>query len=440
MPTTQQPLRAAKPCWYAISNKDSNEAEIRIYEDIGLFGISAKQFADDLEKISAQTIRVRLNTYGGEAFDGIAIYNALRAHPAEIIVQVDGIAASAGSIIAMSGDEIRMADNAFLMIHEANGGVFGEAGDMRKYADTLDKLNDSIASTYQMRAGKTRKYWRDKMAEESWFTAEEAKAEKLIDAIDDRESAAKNRFDFRIYNQVQHVPDKVREIWGAPQNKNAPEVSPMVGEPPPAVLTETSQMAEAIATPTQAAPAQDPAAGNAAIPQGTFATVQEAIANFKSVQGPQFFEQGKRKGAEEAVQAYNLRIKEIAESCPGKPEMALNAILNGQSPDAVRLAFNATAEAERKALADAQAKEMRIVQLESLLAIGGHPGVAMALNDSATPADEVYRREPKAQAEWEWDNQPLVRKTASSKEIYVLARTAELNGTHRSFSREPANA
>src|SRR5688500_17696434 len=122
--------------WYVITNKEAeNAAEVKIYEDIGYFGVSAKAFADDIEKIAAKTIHVRLNTYGGEAFDGIAIYNALRAHPATIIVHIDGIAASAGSVVAMSGDEIRMADNAFLMIHEGHGGVYGEAEDMRHYAE-----------------------------------------------------------------------------------------------------------------------------------------------------------------------------------------------------------------------------------------------------------------------------------------------------------------
>jgi ATP-dependent protease ClpP protease subunit len=125
--------------WYAINNKaEDDAAEISIYDAIGSFGVTAAQFVGDLKQIKAKTINVRLNTPGGSLFDGTAIYNALRSHPARVVVHVDGVAASAGSFVAMSGDEVRMADNAYLMIHNARGGVMGESEDMRRYADTLD--------------------------------------------------------------------------------------------------------------------------------------------------------------------------------------------------------------------------------------------------------------------------------------------------------------
>jgi ATP-dependent protease ClpP protease subunit len=84
MPTTTVEPPTNRASWYAIKNlaETEGEVELRIYEDIGTFGVSAKQFADDLERIDAATLHVRLNTNGGDAFDGIAIYNALRAHPA----------------------------------------------------------------------------------------------------------------------------------------------------------------------------------------------------------------------------------------------------------------------------------------------------------------------------------------------------------------------
>lgn len=430
--------------WYAVNLlKDSNEAEITIYDAIGEGGVSADRFVRDLKGIRASTINVRINTPGGSFFDGAAIYNALRAHPSRVVVHIDGVAASAGSFVAMSGDEVRMADNAFLMIHNSRAGVMGQSGELRRVAGMLDGVNDNIAAMYERKTGKSRDHWRNLMDAETWFTATEAKAEGLVDAVytaSKKTATVKAEFDFTVYNKI---PDPVREMWGLtppaapvqPQVNLAPEDSPTLVEPPPAVPTETHVMAE-LATPTQAPPAQNPAAGNIGIPQGTYATVQEAIDNFKSIQGPQFFEQGRKKGAEEAVAAFRERITAIAEACPGKPEMALNAIRTGQSPDAVALAFNATQAAENKARTEADAKDMQIVRLEALLATGGHPGVAMAMGGAD---DAMPKREPKAQAEWEWDNQPVVRKTAKTKEIYVLARTAELDGTHRSFSRETAN-
>jgi ATP-dependent protease ClpP protease subunit len=155
MPTPEAIATAVAPRsrrsarWYAINRKENtDEAEISIYDEIGAYGVNAEDFVRDLKAITASRINLRLNTPGGEVFDATAIYNALIEHPARIDVHIDGVAASAGSYIAMSGDEIRMADNAYMMIHNAQGGVVGEAEDMRKYAEVLDKMNDNIAGMY----------------------------------------------------------------------------------------------------------------------------------------------------------------------------------------------------------------------------------------------------------------------------------------------------
>jgi ATP-dependent protease ClpP protease subunit len=420
------PVSVSRRSWYAIAASDT-EAEVTIYEDIGLFGISAKQFVDDIEAVAAPVLHVRLNTYGGEVFDGIAMYNALQAHPAKVIVHVDGIAASAGSIVAMSGDEIRMADNAFLMIHEARGGVMGEAGDMRQYADVLDKINDVIAGTYQKRAGKTRKYWRDKMAEESWFTAEEAMGEGLSDTTDAPAAKATNRFDFHIYNQTKQTPEAVARAWGKTETK-APEPSPR-GEATPVVHSqETSTMS----TEASVAPAQAPAAG--AVEAKPAKLTAESL---REMTNAGFIEQGRVKGAEEARKQERDRLISLVAACPGKPQMAIDAYLTGLGPDSIKLAFEAETRAEARASEAEKEKDLEIQRLHALIATGGSPGVAMQL---AGVDDTAPTREPNAQAEWEWENKPEVRKSARSKEIYVLARVAELDGTHRSFTRQPVSA
>jgi len=125
--------------------------------------------------------------------EGVAIANVLRQHPADVTVWVDGLAASAGSVIAMAGDEIVMGIGAQLMIHDAWGRALGPADEMRQAAAMLDSTSDAIAATYAARAGGTTAEWRAVMVAETWYTAEEAVAAGLADRVatdDDRGSAS----------------------------------------------------------------------------------------------------------------------------------------------------------------------------------------------------------------------------------------------------------
>lgn len=171
---------------YSMTAK-GEEAEVFIYEDVGagwLGGVSAKQFAADLKALgSVKTINLRINSYGGEVFDGVAIYTQLKNHPARVIAHIDGVAASIASVIAMAGDEIRIAEAGFIMIHNASGGVFGEAKDMRKVADLLDTVTATIADIYEARTGQTMEAIRSYMDEETWFTSAEAVEKLFADSV-----------------------------------------------------------------------------------------------------------------------------------------------------------------------------------------------------------------------------------------------------------------
>lgn len=127
-------------------------AEIFIYGDIGESwwdeSIAASTFVKELAALDVDTITVRINSYGGSVTDGLAIYNAMKRHKAQIIVEIDGIAASIASLIAMAGDRIRMAENALMMIHAPWGGLYGNALELRKYADVLDKHAEAMATSY----------------------------------------------------------------------------------------------------------------------------------------------------------------------------------------------------------------------------------------------------------------------------------------------------
>ena len=131
---------------FTVTNTTDGGAEIWLYDEIGGWGIWAQDVVDQLQQITASTITVRVSSPGGDVFDGIAIANALASHPAHVTVQVDSLAASIASVIAVSaGDRILMAPNSQMMIHNASGGCRGEAGDMRKMADLLDKIGAVIA-------------------------------------------------------------------------------------------------------------------------------------------------------------------------------------------------------------------------------------------------------------------------------------------------------
>ena len=124
---------------------------------------------------------MRLNSAGGNAFDGVAIMNALKDHPAKVTVKVDGLAASAASIIAMAGDTIEMGEGSFLMVHRAHGLAYGHRDDLRELADVLEKADGEIIDVYARRSKKPVETVRGWVEAETWFTGQEAVEAGLAD-------------------------------------------------------------------------------------------------------------------------------------------------------------------------------------------------------------------------------------------------------------------
>jgi ATP-dependent protease ClpP protease subunit len=196
---------------YRIENK-AKEAVVYIYDEIGWFGIEAQQFAKDFSEIKADTIHVRINSPGGDVFDGTAIANTIKQHSAKTIVHIDGIAASISSIIALAGDEIIMAENAFFMFHEAWSIAIGNSEDFRKEADLLDKVDGVLAQTYVKKTGKEEDEIKDLMSAETWLTAKEALEMGMIDKIEggeESEDVKATIFDLSVF---ANVPEKLRDI------------------------------------------------------------------------------------------------------------------------------------------------------------------------------------------------------------------------------------
>jgi ATP-dependent Clp endopeptidase proteolytic subunit ClpP len=168
---------------YTITNLADGEAVVRIYDEIWDLGVNALDLAADLDGIDADHIRVEINSPGGSVFDGIAIYNALRNHPAHVTTRVDGIAASIASVIAQAGDTRIMVTGSQMMIHNAWGMTVGDRNDHTDMAAVLGQQDEVIASIYAARSGKPADEFRALMDAETWLTAERAVEAGLADEV-----------------------------------------------------------------------------------------------------------------------------------------------------------------------------------------------------------------------------------------------------------------
>lgn len=166
---------------------DGDMPTLYFYDDIGpewLGMVSAEVVTAELDKLrDARQINVRINSPGGDVFEGFAIYNALVRHKAEIIVDVDALAASAASVIAMAGDKIRMAENSMLMIHQAWTIMAGNKQELVRTAELLGKIDQSIVDTYAARTGLDQKDLTDMLNAETWMRASEAIEKGFADEV-----------------------------------------------------------------------------------------------------------------------------------------------------------------------------------------------------------------------------------------------------------------
>lgn len=195
----RKPPKSRAEFWRATAAEETTDTEgasvstrmvatLRMYGPIdswgGWWGISARDVSEALDALGdVDEIRVRINSPGGEVWEGMAILNMLRAHPAEVTAIVDGLAASAASFIATGCDETVMSPGTQMMIHDASAFAYGPADTMRQAAKFLDSTSNAIASVYAESAGGTDADWRALMVETTWYTAAEAVASGLADRV-----------------------------------------------------------------------------------------------------------------------------------------------------------------------------------------------------------------------------------------------------------------
>jgi len=229
--------------WYSIRASASGEAELWIYDEIGEDfwgeGTSAKTFCRELAALDVERIALHINSPGGAVFDGQAIYNALRAHPATITTYIDGVAASIASVVALAGERVVMAENALFMIHEPYVGVIGTADELRNMAGLLDKISDSILAVYEAKTGAERETLVAAMAAETWYSAAEALEAGFVDEVAEPIRAAAS-FDLSAF-RYRHVP-------AALLSDSSPEraLAPAVAETVAAADAKAAQVSEPI--------------------------------------------------------------------------------------------------------------------------------------------------------------------------------------------------
>lgn len=227
--------------WYSIKASANQSAEVFIYDEIGIWGVSAQQFANELKEIcNVRQINLHIHSPDGDVFDGIAIYNLLKNHPANKTVYIDGLAAYMASVIAMVGDVIIMPENAMMMIHKPWGIQGGDAEDMRKYADLLDKVESTLLPAYAHKTGKSHEELSAMLSEETWLNAKECIelgfADQLAEPL-----VAMAAIQSKKLEDFTHMPKEIKNMLLKPQGNAAQPKQPVADAQPKAEPQHQSQ-------------------------------------------------------------------------------------------------------------------------------------------------------------------------------------------------------
>lgn len=191
--------------WYAIDAKP-DAAEISIFDEIGGCGVSVSEFKDAFDLVRDQKeIRLLLNSPGGSLTEGMALYNLLAGIRAKLTIEVLGVAASIASVVALAGRELVMDEGSYYMIHNPWTITWGDADQLRKDAEVLDKMRGELVNIYVSRSGLSAKEVAKMMDDETWLTADEAKAKGFAQVVKRETKAAALSFDLGRIG-FQHAP------------------------------------------------------------------------------------------------------------------------------------------------------------------------------------------------------------------------------------------
>lgn len=212
----------SKPARIFNAVTNSGTLTLDVYDYIGADfmggGITEAMVTDALRNSDSKSVVLNINSPGGSAFAGVAIRNVLAQSSKTVKVNVVGLAASAASIIAMAGDTITMHSGSVMMIHPAQAMAMGDATEMRKMADTLDTVTDSIADVYVAKTGLDKQTVLDMMNAETWMTADDAVAKGFATQVSKEKAAISNAFDLKVLN-FQRVPEELIPSAEEPQQE-----------------------------------------------------------------------------------------------------------------------------------------------------------------------------------------------------------------------------
>lgn len=205
---------------------DNGEVTILLYGDIETWGVNAKDFVIELKELEAthKKINLRINSCGGSVFEGMAICNAIRSSSSEIVIYIDGLAASMASVIALCGRKVYMSQYAQLMIHCVSGYVSGTTKEIETRLEEMKKLEDLIIKMYSVRTGMTEEVIKSTYMDglDHWLSAQEALNLKLVDEVYNSDDEIKNPEDRS--NVFKHYQNKILTL-----NKNE-EMSSLFNE------------------------------------------------------------------------------------------------------------------------------------------------------------------------------------------------------------------
>lgn len=204
----KKPLDVKSEYFSVKNDSESNEdAEILLYDFVGWPFNDPRDLIESLNGLNGKNVILRINSPGGDVFDGLAILNTLRGYKGKVTTRIEALAASAASFIALGGKEVQAYKNSMFMIHEPSTVGWGNQHDLRETADLLEKINDNMIEIYTDKSGLGKKEIREMLKSESWFTAKEAKNKGFIDTIIDGKGA-KAEFDLSIFaNYPSNISD-----------------------------------------------------------------------------------------------------------------------------------------------------------------------------------------------------------------------------------------
>lgn len=326
--------------WYSIKAKAAgtdSTIEVFIYDEIGLWGITASKFVRDLKEADdgSSLVVVSINSPGGDLFDGFAIHNALVRLGDRCTARIDGVAASSASVIACGASQVVIASNAMMMIHNPSTFAYGTSEELRKTADMMDKARDGILASYRRKAPSLDDAELVQMLDaETWLTAEEAVALGFADVIDEKSALQACAGSTGILARFKHTPKAIFETASTPDQETEDQ-----GD------TETGTEEEALEVPKTP---ETPASDQPDITAKSASVLVDACVTAGMPEIAKHLLKNVSLNDEAAVNAEANRIKDIKNLCVTAklPELASDYVMAGLSIEAARARLFALMVAE----------------------------------------------------------------------------------------------